>query len=112
VLLSCVVERVEYLENIAKYLNDELQFNTTIPEATKSLFTSRNKQPVWKLVSTGHSVPQQDNGFDCGVFACLFAEYYHLGRTMDFTSRDIPFFRQRMALCLKHGVVDENVYEE
>jgi sentrin-specific protease 1 len=29
----------------------------------------------WKLVPTAPGTPQQENGSDCGVFTCIFADY-------------------------------------
>jgi sentrin-specific protease 1 len=44
--------------------------------------------------------PQQENGYDCGVFACQFLEA--LSRGMDspfnFTQRNMTFLRRRMIL--------------
>jgi len=46
---------------------------------------------------TDLNAPQQDNGFDCGVFACQFAECLSRGAPFDFSHRDIPYFRKKMA---------------
>ncbi|VDN35269.1 unnamed protein product [Dibothriocephalus latus] len=37
----------------------------------------------WKKINTRNSVPQQENGSDCGVFLCTFAEF--LSRGTEFT---------------------------
>ena len=42
-------------------------------------------------------IPRQQNGFDCGVFMCMFAEYISRGTLhMDFSQDNILFFRKRM----------------
>lgn len=45
-------------------------------------------------------VPQQQNGFDCGVFTCICAYYLSTGRPLTYSQRDIPTFRQRMIIEL------------
>ncbi|EIW86535.1 cysteine proteinase [Coniophora puteana RWD-64-598 SS2] len=40
--------------------------------------------------------PQQENGFDCGVFTCQFMESCSRGRTFNFTQKDMPYLRKRM----------------
>ena len=52
-----------------------------------------------ELKSPPESVPQQDNGSDCGVFTCLFAAYCSLDREhhFDFSQADIGLLRHYMA---------------
>ena len=43
-------------------------------------------------------VCSQDNGYDCGVFLCVFMDYLSAGyvpASGDFTQADMPMFRQR-----------------
>lgn len=41
--------------------------------------------------------PQQENGFDCGVFTCHFLEALSRGQEQfNFTQADMPFLRRRM----------------
>lgn len=42
-------------------------------------------------------VPQQDNGSDCGVFACQFAEHTARNAPLHFGPHDMPYYRRRMA---------------
>ena len=41
-------------------------------------------------------IPQQDNGFDCGVFVCQYAERLSRRAPLDFTQDDMPAIRVRM----------------
>ena len=41
--------------------------------------------------------PRQSNGFDCGVFVCLYASYLMSNKTFDFTQSDLPAMRKWMA---------------
>ncbi|KCV71421.1 sentrin-specific protease 1 [Fonticula alba] len=52
------------------------------------------------------AIPRQKNGYDCGVFACSFAECLSRGIGFDgrfnFTQADIPAVRERMAYEIAH----------
>nr|CEL69452.1 TPA: Ulp1 protease family, C-terminal catalytic domain-containing protein [Neospora caninum Liverpool] len=50
--------------------------------------------------------PQQANGFDCGVFICQMAECIADGRSFDFSQKDIPRIRHKMALQIVGGELD------
>lgn len=52
---------------------------------------------AWHMAPPDPQLPQQGNGFDCGVFACIFADYLTSGRGMDFCQEDIPDLRARLA---------------
>jgi sentrin-specific protease 1 len=41
-------------------------------------------------------IPQQHNGYDCGVFACMFAEAASRRSKFLFTQEDMPSLRRRM----------------
>nr|CAD7460966.1 unnamed protein product [Timema tahoe] len=40
--------------------------------------------------------PQQQNGSDCGVFTCIYAEYLSRNAELSFSQKDMPYFRQKM----------------
>jgi hypothetical protein len=43
------------------------------------------------------STPQQENGFDCGVFTCQFLESLSRGEeTFAFSQENMPYLRRRM----------------
>ena len=42
------------------------------------------------------NIPQQMNGSDCGMFACLFAEFLSRDAEFTFSQEKIPYFRKRM----------------
>ncbi|KAG7099478.1 hypothetical protein E1B28_001326 [Marasmius oreades] len=46
---------------------------------------------------TSEDTPQQENGYDCGVFTCQFLESLSRGEeTFNFTQSDVPYLRRRM----------------
>ncbi|XP_004348373.1 sentrin/SUMO-specific protease 15 [Capsaspora owczarzaki ATCC 30864] len=54
---------------------------------------------VW--VSTHQeNIPEQRNGYDCGVFMCQFAERVTRSAALDFSQSDMQSFRRRMAFEL------------
>ena len=40
--------------------------------------------------------PKQENGADCGIFACKTAEFLSRDATLRFTQRDMPYYRKLM----------------
>jgi len=51
----------------------------------------------WDMLVEPMGVPQQRNGYDCGVFTCAFAEYLASGRPLLFGQADMPMLRRRLA---------------
>ncbi|KAF9425292.1 SUMO1 sentrin specific peptidase 1 [Podila epigama] len=47
------------------------------------------------------NIPQQQNGFDCGVFTCMFIESKSRGMTkFDFSQQHMPLLRKKMVLSI------------
>lgn len=49
----------------------------------------------WNLYSPTN-IPCQQNGYDCGVFACIFAEYRSRNAEFTFSQKNMNYFRDRM----------------
>lgn len=72
------------------------------------------KVDSWELVPTqvrdpetrAVITPQQNNGLDCGAFACMFANYLSLDLNLHFSHADMPTFRARITLDLLRQEVD------
>uniref|UniRef100_A0A8C8EEA7 SUMO specific peptidase 2 n=1 Tax=Otus sunia TaxID=257818 RepID=A0A8C8EEA7_9STRI len=57
----------------------------------------------WTLHSMeSHEIPQQENGSDCGVFACKYADYISRDKPITFTQNDMPYFRKKMVWEIIH----------
>lgn len=54
-------------------------------------------------VSWPKNIPKQHNGFDCGVFACTFAEFRSRGAELSFSQQCIPDLRTRMSFEILAG---------
>ncbi|CAK9078403.1 Putative ubiquitin-like-specific protease 1B [Durusdinium trenchii] len=50
----------------------------------------------WQLLVPS-KVPQQKNGYDCGVFTCFFADCFSAGKSLSFEQEDMPTLRMRIA---------------
>ena len=56
----------------------------------------------WTLLNK-KDIPQQMNNFDCGVFACKFAEYITRDEQFSFSQDHMEYFRQRMVYEIMHN---------
>jgi len=52
---------------------------------------------AWKNV-TVEEIPHQENGYDCGVFLCTFADFVSSSKPLIFDQDNMPYFRQKMIL--------------
>ncbi|KAG7356284.1 Ulp1 protease family protein [Nitzschia inconspicua] len=83
-----------YLNAIFQYLKDE--------------HMDKKKKPLpdedqWQLIGTTRDTPQQRNGFDCGVFTCMFADFLSKDTPLAFTQEHINQCRERIALSIMSG---------
>ncbi|KAG7377324.1 hypothetical protein PHYPSEUDO_011854 [Phytophthora pseudosyringae] len=83
------------LKVLLRYLHDESEHKK------KQKFNDEG----WELVATTPETPQQNNGSDCGVFSCMFADYLALNKPLSFKQKDIPFHRHRMVLHMSRGYI-------
>jgi len=60
----------------------------------------------WQLAQDEPSLPQQHNGFDCGVFTCLYAEHLGAGRPVRFGETNMVEQRLRLAARLLRARLD------
>lgn len=57
---------------------------------------------VWKIMEP-KEIPKQENCYDCGVFASIFAEFASRRARFEFSQSDMPYFRKKMALEVLQG---------
>ena len=87
-----------YIEGLLKYLKDEwvAKKGGTLPDADD-----------WELITCKPEVPVQENGFDCGVFTCMFADFLSSNRPLTFNQQHITQCRERIALSIMKGIAIE-----
>ena len=86
---------MDYVEFIFQYLQDE--------------HLDKKKSPLpnledWKLVPCQvESTPRQLNGYDCGVFTCMFLDFCSTNNPLLFDQSHVTQCRERIALSILNG---------
>jgi sentrin-specific protease 1 len=57
----------------------------------------------WRLIPCQKGTPRQLNGFDCGVFTCMFADFVSNDCPLMFSQEHINQCRERIALSILQG---------
>jgi len=83
-----------YLEGLLQYLKDEWRDKKKC---------SRDDWDEWQLVGYTDDIPQQQNGFDCGVFTCFFADFLSREMPLCFTQQHVTPYREHIALSILNG---------
>ena len=60
----------------------------------------------WKTYSRSHEIPQQDNGWDCGMFAIIAADFLSDNLPLHYTQNDMPSFRLKVGLRILNGCLE------
>uniref|UniRef100_A0A8C3XH24 SUMO specific peptidase 2 n=1 Tax=Cyanoderma ruficeps TaxID=181631 RepID=A0A8C3XH24_9PASS len=80
-------------KTVLKYLEEESKERRNI-ELTAT---------EWTLHSMAtEEIPQQNNGSDCGVFVCKFADFISRDKPIIFTAEHMPYFRRKMVWEIIH----------
>jgi len=81
----------KYLRALFRYIQDEHldKKKTPLPNADS-----------WELVSNQLDTPRQANGYDCGVFTCMFADFLLHDAALVFNQDHIDQCRERIALSI------------
>lgn len=75
--------------SVLKALEDYLQSESLDKKNTQFDMSDWRKENV-------QNIPQQENGSDCGVFSCMYAEFLTRERPILFTQQHMQYFRMRM----------------
>ncbi|KAL7554597.1 hypothetical protein ACHAWF_018229 [Thalassiosira exigua] len=78
------------LEGLLRYLQDE----------HKAKKGTEMDVSEWELVGCAPDTPRQWNGFDCGVFTCMFCDFISKDCPLVFTQDHIDQCRERIALSI------------
>jgi sentrin-specific protease 1 len=85
-----------WVEGIFQYIQDEHMDKKKFPLPDRD---------TWRLIPCQANCPQQDNGYDCGVFTCAFADYLSLDKEPNFGQSHVTELRHRIALSIIKGNV-------
>ncbi|CAJ0935937.1 unnamed protein product, partial [Mesorhabditis belari] len=97
-IINMIEQKIEYYDSMAGYSDSDqclrllLDYLVKEAENKKKAFNPKEWSTVFR-----QDCPQQKNGYDCGVFSCLFAEYASRQADLTFTQADINYYRKRMA---------------
>ncbi|KAI3864068.1 hypothetical protein MKW98_031660 [Papaver atlanticum] len=76
----------DVLENLARYFVDEVK-----DKSGKDIDVSSWKREYVK------NLPEQQNGWDCGMFMIKYSDFYSRGLGLCFSQEHMPYFRRRTA---------------
>jgi len=82
-----------YVNGLLRYFEDEHKDKKKAPLDTSE----------WNLVTCQPDTPQQLNGFDCGVFTCMFADFLSRDMPLIFSQEHVTECRERIALSIMNG---------
>eukprot|EP00268_Persea_americana_P018694 TRINITY_DN1943_c0_g1_i7.p1 TRINITY_DN1943_c0_g1~~TRINITY_DN1943_c0_g1_i7.p1 ORF type:complete len:396 (+),score=68.49 TRINITY_DN1943_c0_g1_i7:1242-2429(+) len=103
--LFCIYNSLKSCGDIA-YVNQTVSF-------LKENFKQR-KIHQWDEVDIPFvdDYPQQDNGYDCGVFVMKFMDCLSSGDTFDFQPDEIRYYRKQIAAHLLLGHIPDDKHED
>lgn len=84
----------KYIAALTRWMKDEALSKKGVADYDTSDF---------ELIDHGCSIPQQKNGFDCGAFSCLFADFDTDDLPFDFSQQHLPNWRLKMCLDILRG---------
>ncbi|TDL28824.1 cysteine proteinase [Rickenella mellea] len=105
--MSAINFRCKRIESYDSMLLDRSQVYKSLRMYLDEEHKNKKKKPFdftgWEDYEL-EDTPEQENGFDCGVFTCQFMESLSRGEeSFGFTQRDMPYLRQRMIWEIGHA---------
>ena len=93
-LKEAYFEKKGKILKISEWKTSHVEVRVTIPQNLLHFTVSRELKISSSVAFQG--IPRQDNSWDCGVFALMYAEYICRRASIDFSKDDMPFFRQKV----------------
>ena len=106
-------KRIQYYDSCnlsgsgARYLNAALQY---LGDEAEKLNIDGFDASEWTLIPNIHGTPQQDNGFDCGVFVVMFADHITDDLPLAISQTNMPFFRNKICADVLRGTLKYSFY--
>jgi Ulp1 family protease len=88
----------QYLSALLRWLQDEAKEKKGITLDVSD----------WTLIDSheGEDVPQQHNGFDCGVFTTICADYISDDLPLVYSQQEMPLNRAKIGAAILRGVIE------
>jgi sentrin-specific protease 1 len=103
-------KRFEYYDTLGASTAEAAKAIATVKECFLRYAVSIQKETSLssfaQYIPTIQQIPQQENGDDCGVFACTLADYLAQDVEFNFTQADIPRFRLKMVRDIRQRRLD------
>ena len=103
------MDRGQVFKLLRQYLDDEHRnkrkkgFDFTDWQDYTLVVSPPSLPPVQILKGPLQNTPQQENGYDCGVFTCQFLESLSRGEEQfAFTQANMPYLRRKMVWEIGH----------
>lgn len=91
----------KYTDAVKQYLTDEMCEKHGVPHAeTQAQLEAWDVQPL-----PPEGSPKQENGFDCGMFVCMYADYLMQDLPEQFSQEHMPMLRHKIAHCVLEGTL-------
>ncbi|RKO83586.1 hypothetical protein BDK51DRAFT_23192, partial [Blyttiomyces helicus] len=95
-IINIAKKRFEYYDSMHGGPGSCLQ---TLRKYLTAEHLDKKRSPIDLSSWTDYSprdIPAQENGFDCGVFTCMWMEYASRREPFDFSQTNMPYLRQRI----------------
>jgi sentrin-specific protease 1 len=99
-------KRIEYFDSMrgkGEFYTDALLRWIQDEAVTRGLNINMEE---WTTYSRSHEIPQQGNGFDCGVFTIIAADFLSDNLPLLYSQSDMESFRLKIILRILNGCLD------
>ncbi|KAL3799204.1 LOW QUALITY PROTEIN: hypothetical protein ACHAW5_007243 [Stephanodiscus triporus] len=101
-------KRIQYYDSMGGTDRSKLE---GLLEYVKDEYRAKNGKELdvteWELVSCTSDTPRQRNGYDCGVFTCMFCDFISKDCSLVFNQDHIDQCRDRIALSIMNNCAIE-----
>lgn len=98
-------ETMEYYDSLGGKAKRDIfdKFQIYMEENKSNFSKTKGAKFAFARIDKEKKIPQQSNGYDCGVFVCIYALYLARNAPLNFSGRDVKNFRQMMKYELLTG---------
>ena len=102
-------KRIQYLDSLRgngkKYTSAVKRYIIDEMKDKQNVVMSQDDVNAWvEAPMTPDGTPVQNNGYDCGVFVCMYADYILENHPFSFSQANIPMLRRKLCLCIAYRI--------